>query len=200
MPTFATSRWPKAIAIVVLALPAARTGVELATKTIGADPVAITLNRLGFWTLTFLVASLVPTPARIVLGLTWPLRLRRIIGVGAFCYAAAHFVMYLAVDQELVLADIVADVVKRKFMAVGFFAFLLLVPLALTSTDGMVRRLGFARWKRLHRLVYVAAAAGVVHFLWRVKADLRAPLVFGFVLCALLFTRLAAWVVRSRRV
>ncbi|MFO0582842.1 MAG: protein-methionine-sulfoxide reductase heme-binding subunit MsrQ [Anaeromyxobacter sp.] len=170
--------------------PLAKLGVDLATGGLGANPIEAILNRLGFWTLTLLVASLAATPLNALLGISWPLRARRMIGLWAFAYATLHLLFYVAVDQGLDVGLLAADVAKRKFMTVGFAAWLLLVPLAVTSTDGWVRRLGFRAWKRLHRLVYAAAALGVVHFVWRVKADLRLPLAFGAVLAVLLAARL----------
>jgi sulfoxide reductase heme-binding subunit YedZ len=113
------------------------------------------------------------------------------VGLFAFFYAALHFVTYLAIDQAFDLADIGADIAKRKFITVGFAAFLTLVPLALTSTDRAVKRFGFRRWKRLHRLVYLTAVLGVVHFVWRVKADYLEPALFAVTLAALLLARLA---------
>jgi sulfoxide reductase heme-binding subunit YedZ len=163
--------------------------VDLAGGRLGANPIEAILNRLGFWTLVLLTASLVPTPARALLGLAWPIRVRRMLGLFAFSYATLHLLFYVAVDQGLDLAVLVEDVAKRKFMAVGFTAWLLLLPLAVTSTDAWVRRLGFARWKRLHRLVYVAAGLGLVHFTWRVKADLTRPLAFAAVVGLLLALR-----------
>jgi len=148
------------------------------------------LNRLGFWTLTFLALSLAPTPLRLWTGLAWPLRLRRRLGVAAACYALLHFSWYLGVDQFFDMQAVVADLVKRPFITIGFAALLLLLPLAVTSTDGWVRRLGFARWKALHRLAYAAALLGVVHFAWRVKADRFKPTVFAVVIGLLLLARL----------
>jgi sulfoxide reductase heme-binding subunit YedZ len=178
------------LGIGLLALaPAARLGWLAAANGLGPNPIAEAMNRLGFWTLTLLLVTLAPTPIQIVSGWKWPLRLRRMLGLETFLYVCLHFALYLAVDQQLDLGEIWKDVVKRKFITVGFAAFLLLVPLAVTSTDGMVRRLGFARWKRLHRLVYVAAALGVVHFVWRVKSDLRQPALFGAALASLLVVR-----------
>lgn len=163
---------------------------------LGANPIEQVLNRLGFWTLTFVAVSLAPTPANELLGLSWPLRVRRMLGLFAFTYATLHLLWYVGVDQFFDLSLLVEDVLKRRFMAVGFTAWLLLLPLAVTSTDGWVRRLGHARWKRLHRLVYVAAALGLVHFVWRVKADLRRPSWFiaavGLLLLARLVPRAAA--------
>jgi len=188
-PKHLASRLAK-LAIGGLALfPAARIGVLLLGGDLGANPIAEAMNRLGFWTLTLLLVTLSPTPIQIVTGWKWPLRLRRMLGLVTFLYVCLHFAVYLGVDQFFDFAAIGRDIVKRKFITVGFAAFLLLIPLAITSTDGMVRRLGFARWKRLHRLIYVAAVLGVVHYIWRVKSDLRQPLIFAAVLALLLTIR-----------
>jgi methionine sulfoxide reductase heme-binding subunit len=183
------SRLAKLAVGVVAMVPAARIGVLALNGDLGANPIAETMNRLGFWTLTLLLVTLAPTPIQIVTGWKWPLRLRRMLGLEAFLYVCLHFAIYLGVDQFFDLSAIGEDIVKRKFITVGFAALLLLIPLAITSTDGMVRRLGFARWKRLHRLIYVAAVLGVVHYVWRVKSDLRQPLIFAAVLAVLLAIR-----------
>jgi methionine sulfoxide reductase heme-binding subunit len=157
---------------------------------LGANPIEAILNRFGYWTLVFVLLALVPTPLQRLSGWTWIAPHRRMIGLFAFFYACLHVATYVGIDQFFDWRAIVADVVKRKFITIGMLAFALLVPLALTSTDGSVRRLGYARWKRLHRLVYAAALCGVVHFTWRVKADLREPLLFAAALAALLAVRL----------
>ena len=157
------------------------------------------LNRLGKLTLIMLLVALVPTPLAAFTGLRWPLRLRRTLGLLAFGHALLHFSWYLGVDWFFDLAAIAEDVVKHKFIAFGFSAFVLLVPLAATSTDGMVRRLGFDRWKRLHRLVYVAAVLGVVHFWFRVKADHLEPNLFGAALAVLLAARIPGWRAERRK-
>jgi sulfoxide reductase heme-binding subunit YedZ len=166
--------------------------------TLGADPVAIALNRFGLLALIFLVAALACTPAKLLLGWTWPLRIRRMLGLFAFFYASLHLVTYVAVDQRFDWPVLWADVTTRKFMVVGFAAFLLLLPLAVTSTDASVRRLGYQRWKALHRLVYLAGVLAVVHFLWRVKLDIRQPLIYALVVGALLLVRVVDEV-RTRR-
>jgi sulfoxide reductase heme-binding subunit YedZ len=171
-------------------VPLAKIVWDLARGGLGANPVEAVLNRLGFWTLTLLTLSLVPTPAHDLLGLAWPVRIRRMLGLFAFSYATLHLAWYVGVDQWFDFGLLVRDVAKRKFMAVGFSAWLLLVPVAATSTDAWVRRLGFRRWKRLHRTVYVAALLGVVHFVWRVKADLRRPAIAATAIGALLLARL----------
>ncbi len=186
----ARTRLLKLATVALAAAPLAKIAADLALGRLGANPIEAVLDRLGFWTLTLLALSLVPTPAHDLLGLAWPVRLRRVLGLFAFSYATLHLLWYVGVDQLLDVGLLAEDVAKRKFMTVGFTAWLLLVPLAVTSTDGWVRRLGFARWKRLHRLVYLAAALGAVHFVWRVKADLRRPAVFLAALAVLLLARL----------
>jgi sulfoxide reductase heme-binding subunit YedZ len=182
-------RLPKMVVGFVGLLPVARTGWLFFTNDLGANPIAEAMNQLGFWTLTLLVASLACTPIKVVTGWKAPLRFRKLLGLLAFFYATLHFCMYFGVDQFFDFGEIGRDIVKRKFITVGFAAFVLLIPLAITSTKGMVKRLGFPRWKRLHRLVYLAATLGVIHFVWRVKSDYRQPLLFAFVLLVLLAVR-----------
>ena len=179
--------------------PAIRLLVLGARGELGANPIATALNQLGLVALIFLIASLAATPLKTTLGWTWPIRIRRMLGLYAFFYGSLHFLTYLGLDQVLDLRAVFADITKRNFIAVGFTAFVLLVPLAVTSTDAMVRRLGFVRWKRLHRLVYVAAALGVVHFIWRVKKDLSQPLTYGAVLALLLAIRVVAFGLKMRK-
>ncbi len=156
---------------------------------LGTNPIERVTHRTGEWALRFLLLTLTITPARRLLN--WPqlLRLRRMLGLYAFFYASLHFLTYLVVDQFFDFHEIARDVVKRPFITVGFFAFVLLVPLAVTSTNGMMRRLG-KRWQQLHRLVYVIAIAAVLHFWWLVKADVREPLIYGALLSLLLLYRL----------
>jgi methionine sulfoxide reductase heme-binding subunit len=186
----ARNRLVKAAGWVAVLAPLALLLADAARHRLGANPIEAVLNRLGFWTFTFLVLALAPTPLRTWTGLAWPLRLRRLLGVTAFAYAALHFGWYLGVDQFFDLQAVGADVVKRPFITVGFSALLLLLPLAITSTDGWVRRLGFARWKALHRLAYAAALLAVIHFLWRVKADKLKPTIFAALVVTLLLLRL----------
>jgi methionine sulfoxide reductase heme-binding subunit len=192
-------RLQKAATFALCCVPLAKIGVDAFTRGLGANPIEAILNRLGFWTLTFLTLSLVPTPAKTLLGVAWPIRLRRMVGLFAFSYGLLHVTFYVGVDQGLDLGLVVEDVTKRGFQIVGMTTLLLLVPLAVTSTDRWVRRLGYARWKRLHRLVYVAAILGVVHFTWRVKADLRRPSIFAIAIGALLLARLVPWLAARRR-
>jgi sulfoxide reductase heme-binding subunit YedZ len=158
--------------------------------TLGADPVAIALNQLGLLALIFLVASLAATPLKLAFGVTWPIRVRRMLGLFAFFYATLHFMLYAVIDQGLAWSAIVQDVSKRGFITVGFVAWLLLIPLAITSTAAMTKRLGAARWKQLHRLSYVVGILAAIHFIWRVKRDLSQPAAYTVVLAALLLARL----------
>jgi sulfoxide reductase heme-binding subunit YedZ len=158
---------------------------------LGANPIAQALNELGLVALVFLVAALACTPLKTLFGWTWPIRLRRMLGLFGFFYAFLHVSTYVGLDQVLDWPAIWADVTKRKFIFAGFAAFVLLVPLAATSTSGALKRLGYARWKRLHRLAYVAPLLGVVHFTLRVKKDVREPLTYAVVLAALLLVRVA---------
>jgi sulfoxide reductase heme-binding subunit YedZ len=184
-------RWPLQVAAIALGLvPLVKIVVDGLAGGLGANPIEQVQDRLGFWTLTFLTLSLVPTPAHDLLGLGWPVRLRRTVGLLAFAYASLHLVWYVGVDQVGDVGLLLKDVTRRRFMTVGFVAWLVLAPLAATSTSRWVRRLGYVRWKRLHRLVYGAALLGVVHFVWRVKADLRRPIWFAVAVGVLLALRL----------
>jgi len=175
-------------------VPLAALVVRAVRGTLGANPIADALNQLGLLALIFLVASLAPTPLKSLFGLTWPMRVRRMLGLFAFFYASLHVLTYVALDRAGELATLLEDVVKRPFITVGMAAFVLLVPLAITSTAAMTKRLGFARWKRLHRLAYLAALLGVFHFVWRVKKDLSEPLVYGLIVLVLLALRIPALV------
>jgi sulfoxide reductase heme-binding subunit YedZ len=165
---------------------------------LGPNAVEAALNQTGLLALVLLTASLACTPLRLVFKWTWPARIRRTLGLLAFTYASSHFLVYAVLDQGLKLGAILEDIGKRPFITVGFTALMLLVPLAVTSTHAWVRRLGFPRWQRLHRLAYVAAVLGVVHFVWRVKKDLTEPLLYAAVL-ALLFAIRGAEALRKRR-
>ena len=169
-----------------------------AAGELGANPIAEALNQLGLVALVFVVAALACTPLKSMLGWTWPIRLRRMLGLFGFFYAVLHVATYTGLDQGLDWRAIWDDVTKRKFIFVGFAAFVLLIPLAATSTSGALKRLGYTRWKRLHRLAYVAPILAVIHFTWRVKRDTSEPLTYAVVLAALLIVRLASARQRER--
>ncbi len=163
---------------------------KVAGNDLGANPVE-TLNRFtGDWTLRFLLITLAVTPLRRLFGWNTLIRFRRMLGLFAFFYAFLHFLSYVWLDQFFVLDEIIKNVIKRPFITVGFASFLMLIPLAITSTNRMVQRLGGKRWQKLHRLIYVVAIGGVVHFVWLVKSDLTQPLIYAVILALLLGLRL----------
>ena len=171
---------------------------DIFTGGLGANPIEEITHRTGFWTLTLLTTTLSVTPIRKLPRLNALIHLRRLLGVYAFFYAVLHFTTY-ALDRAvfsglgITLGALVEDVAERPYITVGFTAFVLLIPLAITSTKGWVKRLGGKRWQRLHRLVYVSSVAGVVHFWWLVKADTRRPMIFAAILIVLLGYRLGIW-------
>jgi len=164
-------------------------GVEL-----GANPIEKITHATGDWTIRFLLITLSITPLRKLLGVPALIKFRRMFGLFAFFYGCLHFTTYIWLDKFFNLHEMLADVAKRKFITVGFTAFVLLIPLALTSTAGWIGRLGGKRWQALHRLIYVSAIAGVIHYLWLVKADIREPLMYGAILAVLLSYRIVVWI------
>ena len=154
--------------------------------SLGANPIETITRGTGDWTLNFLLLSLAITPLRRLTHWQWPMRLRRMLGLFAFFYACLHFAIYIWLDQFFDWEGIFYDILDRPFITVGFLGFTLLIPLALTSTRGMMQRLGGKRWQGLHRLVYVSAIAGVLHYAWLVKADLQEPLIYAAILAVLL--------------
>jgi sulfoxide reductase heme-binding subunit YedZ len=167
--------------------------LEAVQGNLGANPIAEIENVLGFTALVLLIASLACTPARRVLGWTWPARIRRQLGLFAFFYVSLHFLTYVLVDQGLDAGRIIDDIIKRPFITVGFAALVLLLPLAFTSTTASIRRLGYRRWTLLHQLAYVAGVLAVIHFIWRMKIDVSQPLVYAGILSVLLLIRLVFW-------
>jgi sulfoxide reductase heme-binding subunit YedZ len=176
-------------------LPLAKLLYEGLTGNLGANPVERITHQTGLATLILLLAGLAITPLRRLSGLLWLIQFRRLVGLFAFFYGCLHLLTYLLLDQNFSIPAMAHDVYKRPFITLGTLSWLLLLPLALTSTQKAIRRLGKS-WARLHRLVYVAAAAGSIHFFWLVKRDKREPLIYMAVLAALLGWRLAAWAVK----
>lgn len=163
------------------------------TGGLSANPISDITHETGIWTLRFLVIVLSISPIRMLSGWSGLTQFRRMIGLFAFAYVCLHFTTYIWLDKFFDVQEMFRDVSKRKFITIGFTSFLLLIPLAVTSTNGMIRRLGGKRWKKLHRLVYAAAIGGVVHYVWLVKADIRRPLTYGVVVALLLGYRAARW-------
>jgi len=190
--------WLKPGLLIGAAVPLVSIALRALTGTLNANPIAEVENELGLAALIFLVASLACTPARRVFGWTWPPRIRRELGLLAFAYAALHVSVYVILDQTLDIQAMFDDVVKRPFITAGFGALVLLVPLAITSTKSSIRRLGFARWRRLHQLAYVAGVLAVVHFIWRVKVDASQPLTYAAALGLLLVVRALFWIASRR--
>ncbi len=184
----AAVRYGKPLVFLLCLLPLALLGWRIAAGRLGANPVEAVLHFTGAWGLRLLLVTLAVTPLRRLTGRGWLLRFRRMLGLFAFFYVVLHVAVYLVLDRGLAWEEIVTDLAKRPYIMVGFAAFVLLVPLAVTSTRGWVRRLG-RRWQLLHRSVYLIAVLGVLHFLWLVKADLREPLIYAAVLAVLLAAR-----------
>ena len=187
----------KPVVFVVCLVPFSVLVTDLFQGRLGANPIEEITHRTGDWILIFLFITLSITPLRRLTGWGVLIRFRRMLGLFAFSYGLVHFSILVVFDHFFNLASILEDVAKRPYITVGFISLMLLVPLAVTSTKGWVKRLGGRRWNRLHQLIYVSAAGGVLHYLWLVKADTRRPIVFGLVLVALLATRL--WHPKKRR-
>ena len=180
----------KPVVFVLCLVPLAWLVLDGVTNNLGANPVETVRRYTGDWTLRFLFIALTVTPLRRLTGWHVVIRLRRMLGLFAFFYACLHFVSYIWLDQFFMWGAIIEDILDRPYITVGAASFLLLIPLAVTSTNGMVRRLGGRRWQRLHQLVYVIAILGVIHFLWLVKSDISEPVIYGAILALLLGFRL----------
>jgi methionine sulfoxide reductase heme-binding subunit len=166
---------------------------------LGANPIEVITHTTGDWTLRLILTTLAITPLRKLTRQYWLIGIRREIGLFAFFYGALHFTTYIWLDKFFDLHEMIKDVYKRPFITAGFTAFVLLIPLAITSTAGWIRRLGGKNWQRLHRLIYVSAIVGVIHYIWLVKADERKPLQYAFVLSILLLYRVWSWIVEMRK-
>jgi len=185
----------KATVFVAALVPFGRLAISAVwfPDALGANPAEFITRSLGDWCLRFLLITLAVTPLRRITGWNWLLRLRRMLGLFAFFYGIVHFSSYIAFDHVFDAVAILKDIVKRPFITVGFTALVLLVPLAVTSTNAMVRRLGAHNWRALHRLVYPIAALGVLHFWWMVKRDITEPAIYAAILALLLGYRLVAY-------
>ncbi|MEP7272661.1 MAG: protein-methionine-sulfoxide reductase heme-binding subunit MsrQ [Acidobacteriota bacterium] len=182
-------KFSKLVVLLNASVPLALLAYDAYYHELGANPLEFITRTTGTLTLLFLLLSLLVTPLRKTLGLPWLIRIRRLVGLYAFFYAGLHLLAYIWFDKFFRFGEIVNDTLKRPFIFLGMLAFLLLVPLAVTSTNAMIKRLGGERWNKLHRLVYIAAASGVLHYYLLVKADTRKPIAFGIVLLLLLAYR-----------
>lgn len=185
-----TLRWIRVALFVICLVPFAQLIYNALTDNLGANPIDAITRHTGSWALIFLLGTLSITPLRKIFSWNGLVKYRRMLGLFAFFYAALHFTTFLVLDHFFDFNAILKDIMKRPYVTAGFTALVLIIPLAITSTTGMIRRLG-KRWQQLHRLVYIAAVAGVIHFYWLVKADIRRPVQYGFVLTLLLGYRVA---------
>jgi len=204
-----SSRWTKAAVFVLCLVPLgvlgwrliglARQGWGTYDPALTADPIAYITHYTGDWTIRFLLITLIMTPLRKLLGQPKLVRYRRMLGLFAFFYGCLHLMTWVWLDKFFDPHEMIKDVLKRRYITVGMLGFALMLPLAITSTAGWVRRLGFERWQRLHRLIYFSALAGVVHYYWLVKSDVRLPLLYGAILAVLMMYRLTIWLKSAPR-
>ena len=197
MPSLLANKWTKVPVFLLCLVPLGILVWSALTGNLGANPVEFIQHATGDWTLRFLVFTLSITPLRKLLKLPDLIRFRRMLGLFAFFYACLHFLTYLGPDQSFDLSAIWKDVAKRPFVTVGFTAFVLLIPLALTSSAGWIRRLGGRRWQMLHRAIYISAICGVIHYYWLVKSDVRQPLMYGAILTLLMIWRVRMWTAKK---
>ncbi|MGH9715117.1 MAG: sulfite oxidase heme-binding subunit YedZ [Candidatus Acidiferrales bacterium] len=213
MKRFLTSKWTKIVAFLLCLVPAADIALRIAGNEdpalvlpwfsyyLSANPIKYIEHFTGDWTLRFLVITLAIAPLRKILHLPQLIRFRRMFGLFAFFYVSLHFTTWIVLDhwQQWSWNAIWADLLKRPFIVVGFTGFLLLIPLAVTSTAGWIRRLGGKRWRILHRAIYITAVLGVIHYYWLVKSDKRAPLAYGAIFGVLFLWRFGVWLLERRR-
>jgi sulfoxide reductase heme-binding subunit YedZ len=188
------------IAIFLAALiPLTRLVWKALHDALGANPIEVITHSTGDWTLILILATLSITPLRRITHQFWLIGVRRMIGLFAFFYGTLHFLTYIWLDKFFDIHEMLKDIAKRPFITIGFSAFVLMIPLALTSTAWSIRRLGGKNWRRLHRLIYLTATLGVVHYAWLVKADHRKPVEYGIVLSILLAYRIGIWAFEKQR-
>jgi sulfoxide reductase heme-binding subunit YedZ len=192
------SRWVKVHVFAVCLVPALWLGWRALNGDLGANPIEFITHWTGDWTIRFLCITLSITPLRKLLRLPELIRFRRMLGLFGFFYASLHFLTWFVLDKFFDWNEILKDIVKRPFITAGFTAFVLLIPLAVTSTKGWIRRLGGKQWEMLHRLIYVSACAGVVHYYWLVKSDIRLPIFYGAIVAVLLVYRLVVRLMKNR--
>jgi sulfoxide reductase heme-binding subunit YedZ len=188
-----SSPWTKAFLFLLCLVPVARLGWKFYRQDLGANPVEFITHATGDWIIRFLLITLSVTPLRKLLNLPPLARFRRMFGLFAFFYGCLHFMTWFWLDKSFDFSEMGKDILKRRFITVGMTGLALMLPLALTSTAGWVRRLGFERWQRIHRLVYFSALAGVIHYYWLVKSDVRLPLLYGGILAILMAYRITIW-------
>ena len=195
-----SSKWTKLPVFALCLMPVGQLTWRALHHHLTANPIEFITHQTGDWTLIFIVITLAITPSRRLLRVPELIRYRRMLGLFAFFYGFLHFSTWIGLDKFFDWAEMLHDVRKRPFITAGFTGFALMIPLALTSTAGWIRRLGGKRWQALHRLIYVTAVAGVVHYYWLVKSDVRKPLFYGALVGLLLALRFGFWLSgRSRK-
>ena len=198
MHSLLTNKWTKVAVFALCLVPTGLLAWKALHNDLGANPIEFITHATGDWTLRFLIITLAITPLRKLLRLPDLIRFRRMFGLFAFFYGCLHFTTYIWLDKFFDVSEMLKDVEKRKFITVGFTAFILMIPLALTSTAGWIRRLGGRRWQMIHRAIYISAIAGVIHYYWLVKSDVRKPLFYGALVFLLLAWRVGDWLQRRR--
>jgi len=191
--TVLTSKWTKVVVFLACLVPLANLVWRGFQNDLTLNPVEFVEHTTGDWVLRFLCITLAITPLRKILGVPQLIRFRRMMGLFAFFYVCLHFSTWIGVDRFFNWGDMLKDVAKRPFITVGFTGFVLMIPLAITSTAGWIRRLGGKRWQMLHRAIYISAIAGVIHYYWLVKSDVRKPLEYAFTIVVLLAWRVWDW-------
>ena len=204
-----SNRWTKVVVFALCLVPVLllgwrllmfwRAGFSGYDPDLTADPIAYITHYTGDWTIRLLLITLAVTPLRKLFGLPKLARYRRMLGLFAFFYGSLHFMTWLWLDKFFDPHEMVKDIIKRRFITAGMTGFALMIPLAVTSTAGWVRRLGFERWQRIHRLIYFSALAGVIHYYWLVKSDVRLPLLYGGILAVLMAYRAKIWLSSTPR-
>ena len=194
-----TRRWTKVVVFLLCLAPVAVVGWAGYNDKLGANPIEYITHATGDWTLRFLCITLAITPLRKLLKLADLIRFRRMLGLFAFFYGCLHLTTYVWLDKFFDWPEIVKDIAKRPFITAGFTSWILMLPLAVTSTTGWIRRIGGKRWRALHRAVYFSAIAGVVHYYWLVKSDVRKPVMYGTIVGVLLLLRIALSIKDSRK-
>lgn len=190
---FLTSKWTKATIFLLCLFPLGNLILRAVHGDLTANPIEFLTHATGDWTLRFLIITLCVSPLRRLVRLPELIRFRRMLGLFAFFYGFLHFSMWFGVDKFFNWHDMIDDIEKRRFITVGLLGFVLMIPLAITSTAGWIRRLGGKRWQTLHRAIYISAVAGVIHYYWLVKSDVRKPLEYAYIVCILLACRLGLW-------
>jgi len=186
-------RWFKPVIFLACFIPLGRLAWRGFHAQLGANPIEAITHGTGDWTLIFVLITLSITPLRKLTRQYWLIGLRRMFGLFAFFYGTLHLTTYVWLDKFFDVHEMLADIAKRKFITVGMTGFALMIPLALTSTQWAIRKMGGKRWQALHRLIYCTAVAGVIHYIWLVKADLKKPLEYAFVLAVLMVYRIGSW-------